>query len=83
MGKMLYLYLNVYVTLIARGKLAITVFAIIMLFLFSCLLESYKRGINDLILSLEYTHDPAAYFRVFGKSADLTCNQVYFNLKRT
>lgn len=44
MGKMLYLCLNVYVMLIAEGKLAVRVFAIIMLFLFSCLLETYKKG---------------------------------------
>lgn len=44
--------------------------------------KATKKGIDDLTLSLEYIHDPAASFRVFGKSANLTLQPSLFQFEK-
>jgi hypothetical protein len=83
MLRMFYLCLNVCEIVICRGKPTIAVFANIMLLLFYCFQENYKKGMGDLTLSLEYVHHPPTFFGVSENSTSLTCNLVSFNLKRT
>ena len=68
--------LNVYVTLIAGGTMAIS-FAVIGLVLFPHLLKNYPKRPNDLMLPLEHVRDATAFSGMLGKSANLTCNQVF------
>lgn len=71
-----YVCLNSYITLIAR-ETGNQFLQLLCWFSFPISWKGNQKWLNDLTLSLEYVHALLAFFGVFGKAANLTCNQVF------